>query len=67
MKKYTNQQISDLIDEHIHSARNRKILKYRFIDGYTLRKIAEFEDIDLSEKQVGTIIRDNLIELEQYL
>ena len=33
MNSYTNSQIRALIDEYIHSERDRAILKRRFIDG----------------------------------
>lgn len=33
--EYTNSQIRDLIREHIHSERDRKILFRRLVDGVT--------------------------------
>lgn len=41
MKDYTNSQISHLIDEHIHSERDRAILKRRLIDGVLYEPLAE--------------------------
>lgn len=41
MKDYTNSQIAALIDEHIHSERDRQILKRRFIDGCCYEALAE--------------------------
>lgn len=38
---YTNSQIRELIDEHIHSERDRSILKRRFIDGIHYEPLAE--------------------------
>ena len=38
--EYSNSQISFLIDEYIHSERDRKILKRRFIDGI------KYEDLE---------------------
>ena len=35
MIEYSNSQISELIDDYIHNARNRAILKDRLIDGLT--------------------------------
>lgn len=67
MKKYTNGLISALIDEHIHSERDRKVMKLRFIDGYKINRIAETEEIDLSERQVSNIIKKYLNELAEYL
>ena len=33
MKEYTNSEVSAVIDEVIHSERDRKLLKRRLIDG----------------------------------
>lgn len=54
MIEYSNSQISDLIDDYIHSARNRAILKDRLIDGLTYERIAEI--YDMSYQQIRTII-----------
>lgn len=54
MKEYTNSQIAQIIDEHIHSERDRQILKSRFIDGLTYEKIAE--KYDLSLRYTKTVI-----------
>ena len=54
MKEYTNSEIALIIDEHIHSDRDRQILKLRLIDGMTYEKIAE--KYDLSDRQVKRII-----------
>ncbi len=54
MKEYTNSEIALIIDEHIHSDRDRQILKSRLIDGMTYEKIAE--KYDLSDRQVKRII-----------
>jgi len=54
VKEYTNSQISGIIDEYIHSERNRKILKRRYVDGITYERIAE--EFDLSVRQVKTIV-----------
>lgn len=51
---YTNSQISALIDEYIHSARNRAILKRRLIDGICFEPLAE--EFDLSPRHVKTIV-----------
>ena len=44
--EYTNSQIAALIDEHIHSQRDRAILKRRLIDGICYEPLAE--EFDLS-------------------
>ena len=48
-------EIAFLIDEYIFSARDREILKSRFLDGVTYEKLAEM--YDLSVRQVKNIIR----------
>lgn len=54
VKEYTNSQIAEIIDEYIHSERDRKLLKRRLIDGITYERIAE--EFDLSVRQVKTIV-----------
>lgn len=48
MKDYTNSLISAVIDEYIHNAQHRSILKRRYIDHATYEQIAEEEKIDVS-------------------
>ena len=52
--KYTNSQMRFLIDEHIHSERDRAILKRRLIDGVCFEPLAE--EFDLSVRQTKNII-----------
>lgn len=54
MKDYTNSQILTLIDEHIHSERDRKILKRRLVDGIYFEPLAE--EFNLSTRQVKNIV-----------
>ena len=54
MKEYTNSQICALIDEHIHSERDRQILKRRLIDGICYEPLAE--EFDMSDRQIKRII-----------
>lgn len=54
MIEYTNSEISAIIDEYIHSERNRAILKRRFIDGLTYERLAE--EFDMSVRQMKNII-----------
>lgn len=55
--EYTNSQIRALIDEHIHSLRDRQVLCERLINGATIDTLAaEFE---LSASQVKRILRKN--------
>ena len=54
MKEYTNEAIAAVIDSHIHHARNREILKRRYIDGITYEALAE--EFELSVTQIKKII-----------
>ena len=53
MRDYTNTEIAELIDEHIHSERDRKIMKRRLIDGICYEPLAD--EFDLSVMQVKRI------------
>lgn len=52
--EYTNSGIAVLIDEHIHSERDRAILKRRLIDGICFEPLAE--EFDLSVSQIKRIV-----------
>lgn len=52
--EYTNSQMTNVIDERIHSERDRAILKRRFIDGICFEPLAE--EFDLSVQRVKAII-----------
>lgn len=65
MIPYTNSQISQVIDEHIHSERDRKILKRRFIDGIIFDQLAE--EFDLSVRQVKNVVYKSEKMLLKYL
>lgn len=54
MKDYTNSEISHLIDELIHSERDRAILKRRLIDGICYEPLAE--EFDMSPVQIKRIV-----------
>jgi len=54
MKDYSNSDMSWLIDEYIHSERNRKILKRRLIDGIFYEPLAE--EFDMSVRQIKNIV-----------
>ena len=54
---YTNSQARDIIAEHIHSERDRKIMERRLIDGLTFEHLAE--EFELSVSQVKRIIWKN--------
>ena len=52
--QYTNSQIKSLIDEWVHSERDRKILYRRLVDGIPFEPLAE--EFDLSVSQVKRIV-----------
>jgi hypothetical protein len=52
--EYTNSQIRLLIDEYVHSERDRAILKRRLIDGICFEPLAE--EFDISVRQCKNII-----------
>lgn len=55
MIEYSNSRITELINEYIHSARDREILIDRFVNGLTF---AELEDkYYLSERQLKRIVK----------
>lgn len=57
MIEYSNTQITRIINEYIHSERNRKILIRRYVDGITLEALAE--EFDLSVTRIKKIIYGN--------
>ena len=64
--EYTNSQIGAIIDEHIHSQRDRQIMKRRMIDGICYEPLAE--EFDLSTVQVKRIVhreRSRILKLIQ--
>ena len=54
MREYTNSEVSDAIDDLIHSERDRAILKRRLIDGITYERLAE--EFELSVAQIKGIV-----------
>ena len=55
--EYSNSQIRELIAEHIHSERDRKILERRLIDGIVFEKLAE--EFDMSPRQIRNVVHRN--------
>ena len=51
---YTNSEIKILIDEYVHSERDRKILVRRFCDNICFEPLAE--EFELSIRQVKNIV-----------
>ena len=54
MRDYSNSEISEIIDEYVHSERDRALLKRRLIDGVTQERLAE--EFDLSVRQVQRLL-----------
>jgi len=52
--EYTNSQIKAVIEEWIHSERDRAILYRRLVDGITFERLAE--EFDLSVRYTKTIV-----------
>lgn len=57
MREYTNSEITERINEWIHSERDRAILRRRYVDGITLEGLAE--EFKLSVRQIKRIIYKN--------
>lgn len=64
-KDYTNSQIEFLIDEYIHSERDRKLLKRRLIDGIVFESLAE--EFDLSVQRVKSLVYRGQNKIFKYL
>lgn len=54
MIDYTNSRINWVINERVHSERDRAILKRRYIDGICFEPLAE--EFDLSIAQIKRIV-----------
>lgn len=65
MTEYTNSRITYLIDEYIHSKRDREIMKLHYVDGLSAEMIANV--IDLSPRRISQILSDRLLEIDKYL
>lgn len=55
--QYSNSQMKALIEEWIHSERDRAILHRRLVDGISFERLAE--EFDLSVRHVKTIVYKN--------
>ena len=52
---YANSKLAEIVNEYIHSERDRQIFLRKFADDYTLERIAE--EHSLSVSQVKRIIK----------
>ena len=55
MKEYSNSEIVGLINEYIHSERDRLILFERFVNGLTFAELSD--KFYLSERQIKRIVK----------
>lgn len=53
-EEYTNSWMLHAINEHIHSERDRAILRRRFIDGIRFEPLAE--EFDMSVAQIKRVV-----------
>lgn len=53
--QYTNSEIEQRISEHIHSERDRRIMRMRLIDGHTYERIAEA--VEMSPRYVRALVK----------
>lgn len=65
MPKYLNSQMQALIEEHVHSERDRYILRRHFIDNITFEKLGE--ELGLSDRWVRKIAKRHENELRKHL
>lgn len=54
MKQYSNSRLREIVEEYIHSERDRKILIRKYCDNLTIERLAE--EFDISVSQVKRII-----------
>ena len=64
-RNYTNSQIKALIMEHIHDARDRRMLYWRLVDGMTIEDIAG--RLDINAKTVWNHLQTGEKELFSHL
>ena len=62
---YTNSQIAALIDEHIHSERDRALLKRRLIDGICFEPLAE--EFGISTRHCKTLVYKLTDKIAKYI
>lgn len=77
MKDYTNSKITYLIDEYIHNARDRRIMKLHYVDGMSADAISRIDEnkkdvpteikIEIQPRHISRILSDRLLEIDPYL
>lgn len=58
LKRMSNTDIINLVDDWCHSERNRNIMKRRFVDGVSYEKLAY--EFDMSVRQIENIIHSEV-------
>lgn len=51
----TNSELAEMIGEHIHSERDRQIMRMKLIDGLTYEKIAE--NVQMSPRYIRSLVK----------
>jgi hypothetical protein len=76
VKDYTNSHITYLIDEYIHHARDRRIMKLHYVDGLSAEAISRIDEgknvpkeirIEIQPRHISRILSDRLLEIEPLL
>lgn len=77
MKDYTNSKIEYLIDERIHNARDRRMMKLHYVDGMSADAISRIDQnkkdvppqikIEIQPRHISRILSDRLLEISPYL
>lgn len=49
MQDYTNSEMAELINDHIHNVKHREILKDRLINGLTYEVLAEMYEMSVTQ------------------
>lgn len=65
LPQYGNSQMDALINEYVHSERDRRILHRRLIDGICYEPLAE--EVGMSPRQVKAIVNKSLKQIIPYL
>jgi hypothetical protein len=65
VREYTNSEILKVINDYVHSERDRAILKRRLIDGICFEPLSE--EFGLSVRQTKNIVYRNQIKIFKHL
>ena len=56
--EYVNSHLSELVNEYVHSERDRKIILRRMIDGLTFDELST--EFNISDRQIKRIVYKNM-------